>query len=155
MSAKSRVRWRRKPGSRPNIFFPLLKEREVDGEVGNGALPVISLKALLFTAPAPLATLRPLPLANFDAPIRLTARVASTSTIQVRSNTYSVHSHLIGEQVQILFWETTLEVYLGGERCNGDVFRRVLRWSVCHFTAGGRRCPGRRVWRRSWFGGRS
>jgi hypothetical protein len=33
--------------------------------------------------------------------------------IHVRENTYSVHSRLIGEQVEVLFRETTLEVYLG------------------------------------------
>lgn len=62
-----------------------------------------------------LATLRPLPHVKFDAPVRTKARVAPTSMIQIRENTYSVHSRLIGEQVEILFRETTLEVYLGDQ----------------------------------------
>lgn len=62
-----------------------------------------------------LATLRPLPRTMFDAPVRLKMRVAPTSMLQVRENTYSVHSRLIGEQVEILFRETTLEVYWGDQ----------------------------------------
>jgi hypothetical protein len=62
-----------------------------------------------------LTTLRPLPLTTFDAPVRLKTRVGGSSTIQIRSNTYSVHSRLIGEELQVLFRETTLEVYLGDQ----------------------------------------
>ena len=64
---------------------------------------------------AELTTLRPLPRVKFEAPVRLKVRVAPTSLIHVRANLYSVHSRLIGRQVEVLFRETTLEVYLGDQ----------------------------------------
>lgn len=60
-----------------------------------------------------LPRLRPLPATRFDAPVKLAATVSSSSTIQVRSNTYSVHSRLIGKTLQVALREAELELYLG------------------------------------------
>ena len=60
--------------------------------------------------------MRPLPAPLFDAPLRITSTVSSSSTIQLRANTYSVPSHLIGQTLQVVLREAEWELYLGTHR---------------------------------------
>jgi hypothetical protein len=57
------------------------------------------------------ALLRPLPAYRFDAVHRLQVRVNRFSTIRVRSNTYSVHSRLIGETIDVRLGAEHLDLY--------------------------------------------
>jgi hypothetical protein len=49
-----------------------------------------------------LRVMRPLPTTRLDTSRRLQARVGPSSTIRVAHNVYSVHSRLVGEQVEVL-----------------------------------------------------
>ena len=57
------------------------------------------------------ALLRPLPTYRLDAVHRLQVRVSRFSTIRVRSNTYTVHSRLIGEWVDVRLGAEYLDLY--------------------------------------------
>lgn len=57
------------------------------------------------------ALLRPLPAYRFDAVHRLQVRVNRFSTIRVRRNTYSVHSRLIGETIEVRLGAEHLDLY--------------------------------------------
>lgn len=57
------------------------------------------------------ALLRPLPAYRLDAVHRLQVRVNRFSTIRVRSNTYSVHSRLIGETIEVRLSAEHLDLY--------------------------------------------
>lgn len=87
------------------------------------------------------AVLRRLPLRRFDACRRLTVRVGPSSTIRVQHNTYSVHSRLIGEKVEVCVHAEQIEVWHGtvlvetlarlrgegGQRIN---YRHIIDWLV-------------------------
>ena len=60
--------------------------------------------------------LRPLPARALDAARRLQVRVGPSSTIRVVNNTYSVHSRLIGEAVEVRLGAEHLEVWYA-QRC--------------------------------------
>ncbi len=60
-----------------------------------------------------LSCLRPLPTTRFDALVKLTATVSSSSTIQVRANMSSVHSRLIGQTLQVVLRQAELELRRG------------------------------------------
>ncbi len=57
-----------------------------------------------------LKLLRQLPAGRLDACKRLEVRVASSSTIRVLGNTYSVHSRLTGEKVQVRVFAEHIDV---------------------------------------------
>ncbi len=52
-----------------------------------------------------LACLHPLPQRRLDTSKKLRVKVRSNSTLSVRGNVYSVHTHLIGEHVGVPAWE--------------------------------------------------
>jgi hypothetical protein len=58
-----------------------------------------------------VAVLRPLPAQRIDACKRIDVRVARGSTLHVQGNTYSVHSRLIGEKVEVRLYADHLEVW--------------------------------------------
>jgi hypothetical protein len=60
-----------------------------------------------------LPKLRRLPARRLEDCQRLKARVNSGSLITVRKNSYSVHSRLIGEEVDVRLYADRLEVWLG------------------------------------------
>ena len=62
------------------------------------------------------ARLRPLPGRSLDACLRLKVRVNPASTIRVQHNTYSVHSRLIGERVEVRLYADRLEVWYAQQR---------------------------------------
>jgi hypothetical protein len=59
--------------------------------------------------------LRPLPAQRRETCQRLRVRVTRGSMIRVQNNTYSVHSRLIGEQVEARIYAERLEVWLGDQ----------------------------------------
>jgi hypothetical protein len=63
-----------------------------------------------------LKVLRQLPARRLEACRRLKVRVASSSTIRVLDNTYSVHSRLRDEKVQVRAYADHLDVYYGQRR---------------------------------------
>lgn len=65
------------------------------------------------------AQLRPLPSRRCEDYTRLQVRVTRFSTIRVAHNTYSVHSRLIGEQVQVHLHAEHLEVRYGQRLIEG------------------------------------
>lgn len=62
-----------------------------------------------------LAAMRPLCASRLPEYTEIKCKVSSWSTIQIRSNAYSVPSRLIGEQIRVRLFDTQLEVYLGGK----------------------------------------
>jgi hypothetical protein len=63
-----------------------------------------------------LVLLRPLPATRLDACKRLRVRVGPSSTLAVQKNSYSVHSRLIGEWVEVRIFAEELEVWYGQKR---------------------------------------
>ena len=63
-----------------------------------------------------LAVLRRLPRGRLDACKRLDVRVGSSSTIRVLDNTYSVHSRLRDQKVQVRIYAEHIDVYYA-QRC--------------------------------------
>jgi hypothetical protein len=63
-----------------------------------------------------LKVLRRLPTGRLDACRRLEVRVSSSSTIRVLHNTYSVHSRLKGEKVQVRVYAEYLDVFYAQRR---------------------------------------
>lgn len=60
-----------------------------------------------------LLRLRSLPRRRLDSCTRLRVRVSPGSTIRIHNNIYSVHSRLIGEQVEVRLFADQVEVYYG------------------------------------------
>ncbi len=60
--------------------------------------------------------LRPLPRRKLDTTVKKRVRVSRGSTIRVQGNVYSVHSRLIGEQVEVRIKMNKLEVWYGQHR---------------------------------------
>lgn len=88
-----------------------------------------------------LQRLGPLPAARLDTCKRLRVRVGPSSTLRVQNNTYSVHSRLIGEWVEVRVLAEQLEVWYGGNcvdrlpRLRGRAghcirYRHVIDWLV-------------------------
>jgi len=63
-----------------------------------------------------LKLLRRLPAGRLDTSKRLAVRVATTSTIRVLDNTYSVHSRLRDEKVQVRVYAEHIDVYYAQRR---------------------------------------
>jgi transposase len=63
-----------------------------------------------------LEVLRRLPKGRLDACKRLDVRVGSSSTIRVLDNTYSVHSRLRDQKVQVRVYAEHIDVYYGQHR---------------------------------------
>ena len=63
---------------------------------------------------ADLAALRPLPAQRQDSCLRLPVRVDPGSLIHIHRNTYSVHSRLIGQQVEAWLFAERVEVWYAG-----------------------------------------
>ena len=63
-----------------------------------------------------LEVMRPLPDRRLEDFIRFRVKVATSSTIRVRNNTYSVDSRLIREQVEARLYADHVEVRYGGQR---------------------------------------
>lgn len=87
------------------------------------------------------AALSPLPATRLDDCRKLEVTVSRSSTIQIRRNTYSVHSRLIGERVEVRLYAEYLEVWyaqkvierlprLRGERQHAIQYRHVIDWLV-------------------------
>lgn len=87
------------------------------------------------------ALLRPLPPARQDATRSLQVRVGPSSTIRVVNNTYSVHSRLIGERVEVRMGAEHLEVWYAQQcidrlpRVRGRLqhrieYRHLIDWLV-------------------------
>jgi len=87
------------------------------------------------------AVFRSLPKRRLEACTILRSRVSSGSTISVQGNVYSVHSRLIGEQVEVRVYADCLEVWyaqrqretlprLSGRRKHAIEYRHVLDWLV-------------------------
>lgn len=62
------------------------------------------------------ARLRSLPLQRLNDYKRIVARVRKSSTIRVQKNTYSVHSRLRGEQVEVRVKSTAVEIWYGQKK---------------------------------------
>lgn len=88
-----------------------------------------------------LSVLRPLPAGRLETRRRLRVRVGQGSTIRVAKNVYSVHSRLIGEQVEVRLGAEDLEVWYGqrkvdqmprlrGESRHRINYRHVIDWLV-------------------------
>lgn len=88
-----------------------------------------------------LIALRNLPLQRLDAMKRILVRVTSGSTIRVNHNTYSVHSRLIREEVEVRLYSERLDVLYGGRavdtipRLRGEgghyiQYRHIIDWLV-------------------------
>lgn len=87
------------------------------------------------------AALHGLPAQRLDTGKRLRVRVGPSSTIRVQHNVYSVHSRLMGEQVEVRLRAETLEVWYGqrrveamprlrGERKHRIDYRHIIDWLV-------------------------
>lgn len=87
------------------------------------------------------SALRALPGQRLDAGKRLLVRVGPSSTIRVQHNVYSVHSRLMGEQVEVRLGAETLEVWyaqrrvevmprLRGEKKHRIEYRHIIDWLV-------------------------
>ena len=87
------------------------------------------------------ATLRGLPGGRLDAGKRLLVRVGPSSTIRVQHNVYSVHSRMLGEQVEVRLGAETLEIWYGqrrveviprlrGEKKHRIEYRHIIDWLV-------------------------
>jgi hypothetical protein len=88
-----------------------------------------------------ISVLRALPRQRLDAGKRLLVRVGPSSTIRVQHNVYSVHSRLMGEQVEVRLGAETLEVWyaqrrvevmprLRGEKKHRIEYRHIIDWLV-------------------------
>ena len=88
-----------------------------------------------------LSVLRSLPAGRLETRRRLRVRVGQGSTIRVAKNVYSVHSRLIGEQVEVRLGAEDLEVWyaqrrvaqmprLRGEGKHRINYRHVIDWLV-------------------------
>jgi len=88
-----------------------------------------------------LRVLRSLPAGRLEARRRLRVRVGQGSTIRVAKNVYSVHSRLIGEQVEVRLGAEDVEVWyaqrkvaqmprLRGEGRHRINYRHVIDWLV-------------------------
>lgn len=87
------------------------------------------------------AVLRPLPAQPLDVARRLRVRVGPSSTIRVVNNTYSVHSRLLGETVEVRLTAEELEIWYA-QRCVDRLarvrgreqyriqYRHVIDWLV-------------------------
>lgn len=87
------------------------------------------------------SALRALPGQRLDAGKRLLVRVGPSSTVRVQHNVYSVHSRLMGEQVEVRLGAETVEVWyaqrrvdvmprLRGEKKHRIEYRHVIDWLV-------------------------
>lgn len=87
------------------------------------------------------AVLRSLPNQRLDAGKRLLVRVGPSSTVRVQHNVYSVHSRLMGEQVEVRLGAETVEVWyaqrrvdvmprLRGEKRHRIDYRHIIDWLV-------------------------
>lgn len=87
------------------------------------------------------AVFRPLPDRRLETCTTLRARVGAGSTISVQGNAYSVHSRLIGEQVEVRVYGDRLEVWyaqrqverlprLSGRGKHTIQYRHVIDWLV-------------------------
>lgn len=65
---------------------------------------------------AEMQYLRPLPAARLDSTKRVKVRVDTGSLISVDRNVYSVHSRLIGEQVEARLTADTVEIWYAGRK---------------------------------------
>jgi len=85
--------------------------------------------------------LSPLPARRLDDCKKFTARVTRFSTIHIQHNTYSVHSRLIGERVEVRVYAGHLEVWyaqkkvenlsrLRGTKQHAVQYRHVIDWLV-------------------------
>jgi hypothetical protein len=88
-----------------------------------------------------LAKLRQLPFRRLEAYERLRMKVGPSSTIRVKHNVYSVHSRLIGEQVEIRLYADYLDLWYGQKkldtmpRLRGEDkahinYRHIIDWLV-------------------------
>jgi hypothetical protein len=88
-----------------------------------------------------VAALHALPAMRLDATKRVRVRVSVASTIRVNHNTYSVHSRLIGEEVDVRLQSEHVEISYGGQRVetmprlrgeNGHLiqYRHIIEWLV-------------------------
>ena len=88
-----------------------------------------------------LSTLRRLPERRLESYRRYTVRVGPSSTVRVQKNTYSVHSRLIGEKVEVRLFADYLEVWYGqrfiekiprlrGESKHRISYRHIIDWLV-------------------------
>ena len=62
-----------------------------------------------------LAAMRPLPASRLPEYSEIDTKGSPWSTINIKSNAYSVPSQLIGEKLRVRLFDTRLEVYLGGK----------------------------------------
>lgn len=87
------------------------------------------------------SALRALPSQRLDAGKRLVVRVGPSSTVRVQHNVYSVHSRLMGEQIEVRLGAETLEVWyaqrrvevmprLRGEKKHRIEYRHIIDWLV-------------------------
>jgi len=88
-----------------------------------------------------LQVLRELPSGRLDADKRVQVRVGPSSTVHVQHNTYSVHSRLIGETVEMRLYAEHLEVWYA-QRCIEKIprlrgegkacinYRHIIDWLV-------------------------
>src|SRR5262249_5818863 len=90
---------------------------------------------------AELAALFPLPPRRLEALKRVRVRVGPSSTIRVQNNTYSVHSRLIREWVEVRLFAEQLDIWYGGQRVeqlprlrgragHRICYRHVIDWLV-------------------------
>jgi len=77
-----------------------------------------------------LQVLRELPSGRLDAGKRVKVRVGPSSTVHVQHNTYSVHSRLIGEHLEIRLYAEHLEVWYA-QRCIEKIPRLRGEGKVC------------------------
>jgi hypothetical protein len=88
-----------------------------------------------------LAVLHRLPAQRLEACKRLQVRVRTSSTIRVAENTYSVHSRLMGEEVEVRLQAECLDVFYGQRRVeriprlrgkggHSICYRHVIDWLV-------------------------
>ena len=88
-----------------------------------------------------LANLRQLPFRRLEAYERIRMKVGPSSTIRVKHNVYSVHSRLIGEQVEVRLFAEYLDLWYGQKkidtipRLRGEDkahinYRHIIDWLV-------------------------
>lgn len=88
-----------------------------------------------------LRVLRRLPVRRLDTAKRVRVRVGPSSTLRVNHNVYSVHSRLIGEEVEVRLYAEHLEVWyaqrrldtvprLRGEGKHHIQYRHIIEWLV-------------------------